>query len=141
MTYATQQDMTNRFGDREVIALTDRDRSGIIDAPVLQSALESADDEINAYLASNYSLPLANALPIVRDFACDIARYRLCGGEVVETEEVRNRYHAAIKFFEKASKGLVSLGVNALNQTPTILGSVKFTQTKRVFNASTLEDY
>lgn len=141
MTYATQQDMVNRFGDREVIALTDRDNSGIIDAPVLQSALESADDEINTYLAGNYALPLSSALPIVRDFACDIARYRLCSGEVIETEEVRNRYKDAIKFFEKVARGLVSLGVNALNQPTAMIGSVKSTTPSRVFNTSTLADY
>lgn len=141
MSYATQQDMINRFGDREVLALTDRDRSGVIDAPVMQSALESADDEINAYLAGTYSLPLASTLPIVRDFACDIARYRLSSGEVIETEEVRHRYHDAIKFFEKVAKGLVSLGVNALNQPTAMIGSVKSTQPDRVFNASNLADY
>lgn len=141
MTYASQQDMVDRFGEREVIALTDRDNNGAIDAAALAAGLLSADTEINAYLAGRYALPLSNALPIVRDFACDIARYRLSSAEVVETEEVRNRYRDAIKFFDKVANGLISLGVDIANQPVAAIGSVKSVTTNRIFNANTLSDY
>lgn len=141
MSYATQQDMIDRFGDREVIALSDRDNNGVIDVPVLAAGLVAADNEINAYLAGAYSLPLNVTLPIVRDFACDIARYRLCSAEVVQTDEVRDRYKDAIKFFEKVASGKVSLGVSLLNQQTNMVGSVKSTVTSRVFNADSLRDY
>lgn len=141
MTYATQQDMIDRFGDREVIALSDRDNNGVIDVPVLLAGLVAADNEINAYLAGAYSLPLSITLPIVRDFACDISRYRLCSAEVVQTDEVRDRYKDAIKFFEKVASGKISLGVNLLNQQTSMVGSVKSISPSRVFNADSLRDY
>lgn len=141
MTYATQQNMVDRFGEREVIALTDRDNVGVVDATVLDKALQSADSEINTYLAARYSLPLISTPLVVRDFACDIARYRLSSAEVVETEEVRNRYRDAIKFFEKVASGVNSLGLDTLNQATSSIGSVKTNQTNRVFNASKLADY
>lgn len=141
MTYATQQNMIDRFGEREVIALTDRDNAGVIDVVVLDKALQSADSEINTYLAGSYSLPLDSTPLVVRDFACDIARYRLSSAEVVETEEVRNRYRDAIKFFEKVASGLTTLGLNNLNQITNSIGSVKTNQPSRVFNAATLADY
>lgn len=133
--------MLDRFGEREVIALTDRDNTGVVDTLVLANALNSADDEINTYFAGGYSLPLASTPVIVRDFACDIARYRLSTGEVVETDEVRNRYKDAIKFFEKVATGLITLGLDLTNKTTAMIGSVKSNQNHRVFNAAKLADY
>lgn len=91
MSYATQQDMVTRFGLREVVTLTDRNATGAIDVTVLAGGLSAADNEINVYLAGRYDLPLATTPTIVRDFACDIARYRLCSAEVTETKEIRER--------------------------------------------------
>ncbi len=141
MSYATQQNMVDRFGEREVMALTDRDNTGVIDAAILAQSLAQADNEINAYLAGRYALPLATTPLIVRDFACDIARYRLCGGEVTETEEVRNRYKDAIKFFEKVANGQISLGLDGLNQSQAPRGAVLINANVRVFNQSSLNDY
>lgn len=141
MAYATQQNMLDRFGERELIALTDRDNTGVVDVVVLAQGLKSADDEINPYLAARYTLPPASVPAIVSSFACDIARYRLCGAEVIETEEIRNRYKDAIKFFEKVSKGEISLGLDALNQTVSSNGSVRIKSNQAVFNQSKLSDY
>lgn len=141
MSYAAQQDMVDRFGSREVIALTDRSNTGAIDATVLARGLSAADDEINAYLAARYTLPLASTPLIVRDFACDIARYRLCGGEVTETQEVRDRYKDAIRFFEKVSKGEISLGLDGLQKATPKIGGVKVSAADRVFNAKGLAGY
>jgi phage gp36-like protein len=141
MPYATLQNMMDRFGERELIALTDRDNTGIVDAAVLARGLQSADDEINPYLVARYTIPPASVPAIVSNFACDIARYRLCGAEVIETDEIRNRYKDAIKFFEKVSKGEISLGLDALSQTVASKGSVHIRSDKAVFNKEKLSDY
>jgi len=141
MIYATQQNMVDRFGEREVIALTDRDNTGVIDSAVLSQGLASASDEIDTYLAGRYTLPLASTPLIVRDFACDVARYRLCSAEVTETEEVRNRYKDAIKFFDKVSTGQISLGLDGLNQAQVPAAAVLINTNDRVFNQSSLSDY
>ena len=49
--------MIDRFGEREIIALTDRDNTGGIDSTVLAKALDSAESEISTYLAPKYALP------------------------------------------------------------------------------------
>lgn len=141
MTYATVQNMIDRFDEREVIALSDRENNGVVDTDVLNKALISADNEINAYLVIKYSLPLTSVPSIVSDFACDIARYRLSGASVVETDEVRIRYRDAIKFFEKVSHGTASLGVDSANQVPDHVGGVKSAASNRIFNATTLADF
>ncbi len=141
MAYATQQDMLNRFGERELLALSDRDNDGEINADVVAAALESADGEINAYVSARYALPMLNVPITVRDFACDIARYRLCGAEVTETEEVRNRYNDAIKFFDRVSKGLVRLGVDLASVPPADSGAVKTSSPGRIFNDDSMAGY
>ncbi|MBP6543227.1 MAG: DUF1320 family protein, partial [Piscinibacter sp.] len=53
MTYATQADMVARFGETEIVQLTDRVNMPpvAVDAAVLGLALESADAEIDGSLA------------------------------------------------------------------------------------------
>lgn len=111
MPYATQADMIDAFGEREVIALTDRDNLGTIDASVLGKALANAAGEIDRYLVGRYPLPLANAPQILTTYCCDIARYRLCGTDVAETEAARTRYKDAIRFLEAVRDGKIKLGV------------------------------
>lgn len=141
MPYAIQADMVNRFGETEVIQLTDRANIGEIDAVVLANSLASAEQEINAYLDGRYTVPLVTVPLIVRDFTCDISRYRLCSAEVVETDEIRNRYKDAIKFFENVAKGVISLGLNSANLPQTPSAGVMVKSNDRVFSASTLSDY
>lgn len=141
MSLATQQDMIDRIGEREVIALTDRDNTGGIDSSVLTKALDSAESEISAYLAPKYALPFTVTPVIVRDFTCDVARYRLCGGEVTETEEVRNRYKDAINFFMRVAKGEISLGMTVTNTEQATSGVVTLKANDRVFSSQALSDY
>lgn len=126
MPYASQSDMIARFGEREVIALTDRDNLGMIDAAVLAGALAEADAEIDPYLAPRHRLPLASVPKIVTGFACDIARYRLCGASVTLTDDIRDRYRDAIRFFEQVAKGVIGLGLDAANNPAQPANTVRF---------------
>jgi phage gp36-like protein len=110
MSYATGQDLIDRFGEQEVINLTDRDRLGVVDATVASQALVATADEIDGYLAGRYSLPLQPVPRVLIGVACDIARYRLCGAEVNVTEDIRSRYKDAVRFLEHVAAGRISLG-------------------------------
>lgn len=135
MSYANQQNMIDRFGQSEVIALTDRDHIGAIDDQVLDGGLAEADAEINPYLQPKYMLPLPVVPRIIVGMACDIARYRLCGGAVTETDEIRNRYKDAIKFLERVSRGEISLGLDAANHAAQPVNTVRFSPPNtRVFD-------
>lgn len=141
MSYATEAHMIARFGETEVIALTDRADIGTIDDVVLAGALVEADAEIEPYLASRHQLPLTSVPKILTGFACDIARYRLCGAGVTETEEIRKRYEDAIKFLVKVSRGEISLGLNAANIAPAESASVQVIGGGRTFTHGSLQDY
>lgn len=126
MSYASKTNMLARFGEPEVIALTDRANLGVVDDTVLAGALAEADAEIDPYLAPRHVLPLASVPKILTGFACDIARYRLCGAGVTETDEIRNRYKDAIRFLEQAAAGKIGLGLDAANNVAAPANTVQF---------------
>lgn len=111
MAYATAADLIARFGEDELIQLTDRSGAGVPDAAVVARALEDSGAEIDGYLASRYRLPLPTVPALLARIACDIARYRLW--EDRASDEVRRRYEDARRLLENLSSGKVSLGLPA----------------------------
>jgi phage gp36-like protein len=109
--YAQIADLVSRYGEREVIQLTDRATppAGAIDSAVAGRALEDADAEIDGYLGVRYALPLASVPPVLTRAACDIARYRLWDDQA--PDEVRARYTDVVRFLEGLAAGRVTLGM------------------------------
>ncbi len=141
MSYATQADMIAAFGEREVIALADRDNLGVLDAALLAGALANAVGEIDTYLGARYAVPLADVPALIVTCCCDIARYRLSGASVTEVDTVRNRYKDAIRFLEGVRDGKTdltgSLGAGLAPATDsTAQNLVYVTDGERVFSRS-----
>lgn len=113
MAYAVTADMVARFGELDVIQLTDRNQDGLIDEDVAAVALADATAEIDAYLG-RFKRPFADVPPILKRLCCDIARYRLTAANgVLITEEIRNRYKIDVLDLLRAmAKGEVQLGVD-----------------------------
>lgn len=109
--YANVQDMVARFGDLEVLQISDRNQDGLIDEAVVNVALADASAEIDAYLG-RYQQPFTETPPILTRLCCDIARYRLTATSgVLITKEIRNRYKIDVLDLLKAlAKGDVQLG-------------------------------
>lgn len=107
MTYATQPDLIDRFGELELAQLTDRANGAVIDTVVLGRALADADAEIDSYLATRYTLPLASTPLVVTRLACDMTRYRLYDAAMPET--VRVRYQDAVSLLKRLANGDVQL--------------------------------
>ncbi|MDD4930477.1 MAG: DUF1320 family protein [Gallionella sp.] len=141
MTYANQSDMIARFGADEVLMLTDRAALGVIDAAVLLTALEEADAEINPYLQSRYVLPMDVVPRILVGYACDIARYRLCGATATVTDDTRSRYKDAVRFLENAASGKVLLGISVANAPAVSVNPVAISGSGRTFSRTSLADY
>lgn len=139
MAYASQQDLVDRFGEQELIQLTDRENTGAIVSHVVDRALGDADAEINSYVVARYKLPLPETPAVLVRLACDIARYQLSGDRVQES--VRQRYEDAVKFLKSLSRGEADLGV-AVGETPAPAdASVRVVAPPRVFDRNTLADY
>lgn len=141
MPYATQADMVSHLGEREVIAITDRNLTGAIDSAVLADALDLASDEIDAYLEGRYALPLPRVPRLLTRLCCDIARYRLCGADAQETEPTRNRYKDALKMLEQIKKGELTLGLDSAQQEVGTRPTVQIKNGRRTFSQNDLADY
>lgn len=141
MTYATLSDLVAQFGDREVLALTDRNDDGVADSALVASALQRASDTIDSYLSSRYPLPLTVVPSQLVDICCDIARYKLCGAEVTETEPVRLRYKDALKMLEQIRDGKIDIGLTVAGVAPAENASVRVIGGSRTFSRGSLQDY
>lgn len=139
MTYATRTDMTSRFAEEELIQLTDRNRLGQIDNVVLDRALADADAEINGYLSTRYTLPLAPVPTVLLRLAADLARYYLYDDHA--PEQIKQRYDDAVKFLRAVATGTAQLGTDAAQPVPVVSGGVSYQAGERVFNAETLRDF
>ena len=130
--YATQQDMTDRYGSEELIQLTDRSNSGAVDTTVLDQALADASAEMDGYLAARASLPLTATPPVLTRICCEIARYYLYDDAAPDV--VQQRYKAAEAFLVNFSKGLVSLGIDSNDQAPATSDGADISSGGRVFS-------
>ena len=99
MAYATLEQLASLFGAEEIRALSDRAGTGARDEEVVRDALERASSEVDSYLADRYATPLTGEVPVpavVVSVTGDIARYRLTGGDVRESDPIRQRYVQAL---------------------------------------------
>ncbi len=127
MPYVTQQQLVDRFGDEELIQLTDRANTGAIDTVVLNQAIADAGAEIDGYIGGRYQLPLTTVPPILALYAGDIVRYRLY--DDAARDEVRKRYEDAIRFLRLVGEGKLRLGADE----PAPAGGAQMQSDGRVF--------
>lgn len=138
MTYATQQDLIERFGEPELIQLTDRANTGAVDGTVADQALTDAAEEMDGYIGARYELPLASTPTVLVRICADIARYRLY--DIQPPEQVAQRYKDAVTFLTAISKGSVTLGLPTASQ-PDSAGAPTTDAPSRVFTRKGLSDY
>lgn len=117
MAYATMQDAVDRFGEDEMIQLSDTENLGELNEAKINQALNDASAEIDGYL-SRYPLPLLSAPKVLVRLCCDLARYYLHDDLVDKDSVVVRRYEAGIQLLESVSKGVVSLGLDQLGARP-----------------------
>lgn len=111
MTYATQAELVERFGEPMLIDLTDRadPPAGAIDASVVADALTDTDAMIDGYLLGRYQLPLASTPALLKDLAKAIAIYKLHGDTVAD--KIRTDYQDALKTLRDIASGVIRLNV------------------------------
>lgn len=140
MGYATQQDMINRYGQQQLIELTDRadPPAGAIDATVLQAALDEASSTIDGFLLRRYALPLTTVPTIVRRACEAIAWFDLHRGRY--TDEDRDAYNDAFKLLTQISQGTVLLDVAGV-EPPSAAAQAVEQSSDRVFNKDKLKGF
>lgn len=140
-SYVTQQELIDRFGEDELIQLTDRATppAGVIDGQVLNSAIADASGLIEDYVGGRYQLPLAVVPRSLVRIAGDLARYFLYGDAA--PEQVRTRYDDALKFLTAVSRGDVQLGLSAGGGEAQGDNSAQIQSSGRTFDRDSAKDF
>jgi len=116
MSYCTLQNMIDRYGEDELLSLSDRHQVGAIDTDVIDRAIADAAGEIDGYLDGRYRLPVNPVPKVLERIACDVARYYLYDDQV--SEQVQKRYDDAVAFLKSVAKGDITLGIDAVGAKP-----------------------
>lgn len=139
MPYATKEDMIARFGEDELIQISDRDGTGAFSDVNFAQAQKDGDGEIDSYLQGRYPLPLVHVPTALCRIACDLYRYYLYSPRT--TEEVEKRYDNAVKFLKSIAKGEVNLGLAVDAQPASTAAPVRVSTPERIFTQDRLKDY
>ena len=112
MSYSTINDLIARYGEAELIQLTDTTQSGTYDAAVVQQALDDADSIVNSYLAARVTVPLSAPIPgVVVIQSAKIARWFLWKDR--RSDAVMQDYNDAIAWLKMVAQGLIPIGADA----------------------------
>lgn len=121
-TYATKAAMITRFGVKDLTEITDNEPpyTGQINDVKLQAAIDSANAEVDAYLAKQMSVPTVLGSPFVQMMACDIARYHVVLGASRVSERDEKRYTLAVTNLKAVNEGKIGIGAstNTVNAAP-----------------------
>jgi phage gp36-like protein len=118
-TYATQADLSDRYGTEELLQLAPMPDGVTVSAAKVARACEDAGDLADGYLRGRHALPLTAIPPLLRRLTAAIARYELhLGGDRQPTEQVMKDRDAAIAFLKDVQAGKADLGIDALGAEP-----------------------
>ncbi|MBM9400377.1 DUF1320 domain-containing protein [Gluconacetobacter azotocaptans] len=131
MAYAVVQDLIDRFGEDELIAVTTQrgQPRETIDVARVGQAIGEASDLIDSYLRRRYTLPLTNPSANIVRVCCVIARYDLnATSDVTPTEQMGNDRKMAIAWLGDIASGKVTLDGAVPANTSTTFSRI---QTRR----------
>jgi phage gp36-like protein len=143
VTYASAQDLIDRFGEKELIQLTDRVNrpQTTIDDTVVARALADAEALADGYIATRYTLPLAAVPAALVRIVCDLARFLLHGKAAEKDSPVERANAAAIRWLQDVSKGTVTLETGAGSAAIEATGGVRASPGRRVMTRDSLRGY
>lgn len=139
MSYVTLQGLIDRYGETELIQLSDRTGAGVVDADVIDRAIADADAEIDAYLSGRMALPLASVPPLLARLAAALVRHSLYTVEA--PEPVTQARTAAIALLRDIAAGRASLGPSADGAATPATAAPSFAAPARVFDDAGLAGY
>lgn len=141
MTYATLEQLTERYGERMLLDLTDRNRvaTGVIDAGVVDRALNDTDAVIDGYVAGRYALPLSEVPPLLVDLAQIIAIYKLHSSSV--PAKIKDDYDYALKSLIQIANGTIRLPAQGIEPASSGAAGVVAIDRERDFTPENLRGF
>lgn len=141
MPYTSLQQLTNRYGERMLIRLTDRDEvaSGVVDTDVIDRALADTDAMIDGFLAARYALPLAETPALVAELAQAIAIYKL--HIYTPDEKITADYKDARDALAKLSQGVIRLDLAGREPETSGGSGAQISDRERPFDERTMKGF
>ena len=140
MAYSALGDITNLIGEERIIELTDDDNTGASNQTIIDDAISAADDLIDGYLRSRYTLPLAAVPVLIKRISIDIAVYNLYKRRAEDgLPETREKdYRDALKLLDRIQAGKINLGIEPSGSTEGGFRTNK-TSDDRIFSSDELD--
>lgn len=141
MSYTSLQQLTDRYGEKTLVQLTDRATppAGEVDTAVVDRALADTDALIDGYLAGRYLLPLAQTPPLLSDLAQTIAIYKLHARTA--PEKIAEDYQQALKVLRDLAAGVVRLNVAGIEPASSGASGVRTTDRPRELTPDNLRGF
>jgi len=141
VSYATTQNLIDRFGTRMLIALTDRGEVALnmINTGTVDRTLSDTDAMIDGHLAARYVLPVTSVPPLLVDLALQIAIYKL--HVAAPDPKIEEDYKQALRSLKDISNGTVRLPIAGLEPAATGASGARITDRKRPLNAKDMTGF
>ncbi len=141
--YYTQADYTARWGDQELVRVTDEDGTGQPDPFTFEQAAADASATVDSYLAGRYPLPLAEPFPrILKAMAGALVRELL--HTQFPTETVTREADRARAQLRDLSTGKAKLLLETGEEAPlpqNASSGIAWSAPPRVFTADVLDKF
>lgn len=141
MPYITLDQLTDRYGERLLVQITDRAAPpvGSVDTAVVNRALADTDAVIDGYLAGRYALPLAEVPPLLTDLGQAIAIYKL---HMFEPDpKIAQDYKDALASLDRIAKGVIRLPVTGIEPESSGASGVVTIDREREFTPENLTGF
>jgi phage gp36-like protein len=141
MPYTSLADLTARYGERLLVALTDRGdvATGAIDTSVVDRALADTDAMIDGYLAGRYALPLAAVPTILTDLAQQIAIWKL--HVAAADPKIEADYKDAMRALRDIAAGTITLSVAGVAPAGSGSSGARVAASDALLTAETLKGF
>ena len=149
MSYSTKEEVREMLKDDALNAIIgdtfseDPEARQTKVAPIIESAIEDADAEIDGYLAKRYAVPISPAPRVLNKFSKDIAIYNLYSrlgiDEGTEEKNYLNRYNAAVKFLTLVAEGKVSIGAETEDPASAAATGFSVKSNPRIFSRGSMK--
>lgn len=143
MSYCSQPDYTTKFGEQELIQLTDRVNGIAVDSSVLAEAQAAADSDIDKRLRmKGWDVPLASASADIKAIALDLVRFHLYSAASTEAvKDIKETYLRRLGELDAYVAGRIMLDIGEPNISTSSAGDVDFNAPDRVFSAASLTGF
>lgn len=111
--YLTVEQYVARFGDYETKLFTaESPNAATFDTVKVESALDDATEEVEAYIAARYATPLASPPSIVKGWVAALARLKLATGAGRVSEAIKDEVDRITRQLEQLVAGRLNLPVD-----------------------------